>query len=405
MLLFSNPQNGHSQWIVLHPSVLDSSDQVNAIACSFVNKDSGFILTKKGLAVTSNAGGTWYLDSATHVTGMSIAFPTFKDGWIESDPSHFYRTTNNGVSWELDSNTLLYPLGPDIGAFLYFQDSMKGWEGSSNISIFGTTDGGRTWQTMFSDNSYGSTTVSNVAFCNDRLGIALAGPYEMYILRTTDGGMNWQNLSISVEHSFLPDTPTGLAYTDPRHAWLSTANSGLYRSTDSGLTWTGVKLSTGDEIQSISFADSSHGLVVMRNQIINNITTSEVAYTLDGGQTWDTAMFDDIIWYATFPDTSVAYVCSNSKLYRLSTADLAVQQLPQDSTGARIESEAGNLFLVMPEKSGGQLRIMDPLGRILEDQMLPPGSRCELSNPKDEPQFRFAEVDCNGRIQIFKVFQ
>jgi hypothetical protein len=171
------------------------------------------------------------------------------------------------------------------------------------------------------------------------------------------------------------------------------------------MTWNDISLPSNG-IQSISFADSNHGLVVMRNQIVNDTVTNVVAYTINGGESWDTAFFYGAILDASFPDTSTAYVCSDYNLYRLSTADLAVQAAPQDSTGAWLESESGNLFIIMPQNSGGRLRIIDELGRVLQESEISPGGRCEISNTSPgQPQFRFAEVECNGKVQVFKVMQ
>jgi len=415
LLLFANAGVGHSQWVTLHPAILNYSTQnnkaVRAIHCEFVNKDSGYILTSKGLAVTMDGGETWSLDTTTPGYPSEMKFTSFNNGWIEGDPSYIYRTTDRGSHWELDSNRLISVLGSNAGYSLYFRDSLHGWQGSSDVSIFATTDGGRTWHSQNSDSNYPSTWVSNIAFCNDHLGIALGNyEFEMMVLRTTDGGSNWEKVPYGSNVMFFPDGPSGLAYTDPHHAWFSTANDGLFLSTDSGLTWSSVFVpgaSIGSGIQAISFADSNHGLVLKRNVIDSSgIVTNVVAFTIDGGLSWDTTVFNDLIWDASFPDTSGAYVCSYYNLYSLTTADLAVQQMTQVSTGVFLESEAGNLFIVMPQNSGGHLRIMDMLGRVMDDEVLLPGARKELSSStQNPPQFRFAEVECDGQVQVFKLLQ
>lgn len=208
-----------------------------------------------------------------------------------------------------------------------------------------------------------------------------------------------------------PDGPTGLAYTDPAHAWLSTVSSGIYRSTDSGQTWNYVIIphsSINDGIQSMSFSDSNHGIVVERNTIDTNtnIASTLVAHTSDGGKTWDTTRFEDLIWYASFPDSSIAYVCGYYNLYRLSTANLAVQPLPEVPTTAQLENEGGNLYLAMPQNTGGTIRTTDILGRVLNEQKLSPGARYGIENKfQSLPQFRFVIVEAGGKIQVFKYVQ
>ncbi len=405
MLFFASVQDGHSQWTVLHPSFLNPDV---AGACIFLSKDTGFIWGNAGLSYTQDGGSTWAVNSAIPDTGDRISFSNYNDCWLwttEGTPAYFFRTTNHGTSWEKDSNILPLGLPPYLGAGAFFKDSLNGWYGTSELAIFHSMDGGRTWVKQYLDDRFTSSAIWNIAFCNDSLGIALAGPHEMYVLHTTDRGMNWHNLSADVVPSFLASSPTGLAYTDPRHAWLSTASGDLFRSTDSGLTWTGIVVpGSGYGIQAISFADSNDGIVVKRDQIVGGSTYDVVAYTSDGGQTWDTTLFHEWIRYASFPDTTTAYVCSAFNLYRLSTAKLGVSSLSPASSAPRLEAEDGNFVISMPQSSGGQLRIMDELGRVLAVRTLPPGARLELS-ASSPPRFRFAEVECNGRVQVFKILQ
>jgi len=406
MLFFASVQDGHSQWTVLHPSFLNPAV---AAACIFVSEDTGFIWGKAGLAISQDGGNTWAVNSSVPDTGEQLSFLNFNVGWlwtVESSPAYLFRTTDHGTNWEKDSNTLVSGLPPDLGAGAYFKDSENGWYGTSELAIFHTTDGAKTWQKQYLDDRFTSSAISDIAFCSDSLGIALAGPYEMYVLYTTNGGMNWHNLSSNVAPSFIASTPTGLAYTDPGHAWFSTASGDLFRSTDSGLTWTGVIVpGSGYGIQAISFADSNHGVVVKRNQVIGNGVIDVVAYTSDGGQTWDTTRFNDAIWYASFPDTSTAFVCSHLNLYRLSTAALAVAPTTPNFSSASLESEAGNFFIDLPQSSGGRLRIMDELGRVHAECTLPPGARYKLSSTNNPPRFRFVEVECDGKFQVFKVIE
>ena len=130
-------------------------------------------------------------------------------------------------------------------------------------------------------------------------------------------------------------------------------------STDSGLTWSGVDVPPiSARFQSMSFADSNHGIIAAGD------AGTVAIYTFNGGQSWRA---DTLSRYnfcsASYPDTSVAYVTSGYSLFRLSTADLAVQPSPQVSTTPSMEIEGGNLFITMPEGRGDRLQIVDILGR------------------------------------------
>ncbi len=203
VLVFANAEVGHSQWVALNPSILNYSTQTNKVVraanCEFVNKDSGFILTNKGLGATTDGGETWSLNTTTPGAPQEMSFTSFNNGWIEGDSHYLYHTTDRGSHWDLDSNMLVSALGPNDGYSLYFEDSLRGWQGSSDVSIFATTDGGKTWQSQYSDTNsdanYSLIWISNVAFCNDSLGIALGNyEFEMLVFRTTDGGLSWETV-------------------------------------------------------------------------------------------------------------------------------------------------------------------------------------------------------------------
>ena len=135
-------------------------------------------------------------------------------------------------------------------------------------------------------------------------------------------------------------------------------------------------------------------------------TSFVFGYTSDGGNSWQTSSIDSerYVGLTSFTDSNTAYAGDFDAVYKLNFGNLGVQATNPVPIDASIESEDGNLFVVMPQAYGGRVRIADVLGRVISDEMLSPGARTALpSSSPSQPQFRFAEVECNGRVQVFKV--
>src|ERR1019366_8680712 len=154
--------------------------------------------------------------------------------------------------------------------------------------------------------------------------------------------------------------------------------------------------------RSSCFLDSIHGIATGGNP-----DTLKMGYTSDAGNSWLTTTIDSEGSYETFtsfPNASIAYVGGYDAVYKLDIQELAVNATAPVLTGATLEREDGNLFIVMPHACGGRVRIADALGRVISDEMLSPGGRTLLSNASPgQPKFLFAKVECNGSIQVFKV--
>jgi photosystem II stability/assembly factor-like uncharacterized protein len=75
-------------------------------------------------------------------------------------------------------------------------------------NILKTTDGGKTWKTVFTDSSQGMF-LDAMEFWNDQSGIAIGDPVQgrFYIIRTFDGGDHWQPIAFDK----LPQADSGEA--------------------------------------------------------------------------------------------------------------------------------------------------------------------------------------------------
>jgi photosystem II stability/assembly factor-like uncharacterized protein len=417
-----------AQWIKVY--------QTDSCHCSFFTRwpimgmeffgnDSGVVCAQSdGLtALTLNGGETWNTISGNPNVSGSFLDPITGHNYCFLDVNHIwfcngwtiYHTSNGGGNWELDTNKASIINGYSSVQSICFIDSLNGFEGGAGYSLYRTSDGGKNWSLVYdSTNNNGNDDggVYQIQFCTPKLGIALSGGYLSYILRTTDGGITWLNNQGSL--GFTGNSqPAGLSYPDPNNAWFADA-ANIYHSSDSGATWLNVfgQIAPLDLFYSISFLDSLHGIATANHAVDTGnggiaLTDSlAVGYTSDGGKSWQTWLIasESSQGFTSFPGLDAAYIGGYDAVYKLNVQALTVRATPTVPTGASIVSEDGNLFVVMPQSSGGRVRIVDALGRVLSDEMLLPGGCAALPNSSpDNPKFRFVEVECNGIVQVFKV--
>jgi photosystem II stability/assembly factor-like uncharacterized protein len=420
VLVIGNASVAFSQWTKVYQT--DSCDCSLGIheplaGMRFFGNDSGVVCSEGNgamSAVTFDGCLSWDSIPINPTVRQNIYPPPYGQGSNSYflDVSHIWfcngaalcHTNNAGKTWVVDSNrdSLGYSA---VG--IYFIDSLVGFEGGAALTMFRTSDGGKSWSMVHNQSDGNGYNVYQIKFCTPKLGLAICGDLVGLILRTSDSGITWV-LTTDVNH-FGYGQAQSLSYPDPHNAWF-TDGIALRHSSDSGLTWNivGGQAPLGGLFRSISFVDSLHGIAIA-SAGLSHTDPLIIGYTSDGGNSWQTNSIDSEATeggFASFPNLNTAYVGGFDAVYKLNVGDLAVLEAPHDSTGASIESVGGNLFLVMPQNAGGRLRIIDALGRVMKDEMLSPGARSEIGNgAQPMPQFRFAEVECDGRVQVFKILQ
>ena len=139
---------------------------------------------------------------------------------------------------------------------------------SNDGGVYKTEDGGYSWSQL---DLYSGFTPCDIIFYDDSYGVII-GVNELnksMILLTYDGGQTWETKSFEANLSviFLLDKQLGYALGDK-----------LYKTTDSGQTWTEIDLGFNN-YYGINFFDKNTGLITADNSILK---------TIDGGNHWNT---------------------------------------------------------------------------------------------------------------------
>jgi len=211
-----------------------------------------------------------------------------------------YQTTDGGANWtqvfahEPGTDASLPGSGHKGG--LTFLDMNHGWIGgdipmNDYFYFYATADGGASWslQTNIVLPAGFSNTFEEVRqpiFVGGTAGYlpvrVLTDTNESYLLiyRTDDSGQTWVYQG-SVQNGNAVD------FDSATSGWIA-ADMSLYRSTDSGVTWSAVSPSgipATENILKIDFVDGQYGWV-LGTPDSSTLTPLDLFHTEDGGATW-----------------------------------------------------------------------------------------------------------------------
>jgi photosystem II stability/assembly factor-like uncharacterized protein len=210
---------------------------------------------------------------------MGVSFPDPLMGVAVGARGTIQRTVDGGTTWTVvESRTERNLRG------VAFADDKVGiavaGPAGTGAGMVRTDDGGQTWheQPCVEGTAICSSSrpVVAVSFANARVGMAAGGTgaFSMVVIKTTDGGRTWGD----VTPPGAGGTLQAIALLDERTA-VAVGNLGLILHTvDGGATWQRRHSGTLLTLSGIAFPDASRGLVVGEG--------GTVLSTFDGGVTW-----------------------------------------------------------------------------------------------------------------------
>lgn len=237
---------------------------------------------------------------ATQASFRAIRAVSLQVVWASGSGGTVIKTLDGGKSWSImkvnGAETLDFR---DIVAFdanhALVMSSGLGEEGGAKV--FGTKDGGFTWNLLLNVQEKG-VFFDSMDFWNTSEGIILGDPIDTkpYLLKTSDGGLSWDR----IEKSVLPDINKGeasfaasgscIALLPQNAIWFNTQNR-IFSSFNGGKSWNVydtpfVKGETSG-IFGIYFQDRKNGVAVGGDYKNDKGIYSNIALTKDGGKTWN----------------------------------------------------------------------------------------------------------------------
>lgn len=253
------------------PAVVEAPliDSPSILNIEMLNETDGWGVTEEEIVRTNDGGVTWFNVTPANLADAGyLVFTDFFDAthaWVQfpdmnkyPNGGKLYRTTDGGITWESFTT-------PFSSGSLHFIDTSNGWmmadlgvgAGSMAVSVFQTSDGGKTWQRVY-------TNDPNLAGSGDTLPL---------------GGIKNLILPLNDDTAWVG----GVVYA-PGETYL-------FRTDDAGKTWFNIKLALPEDIaqselsiQELIFLSPTEGLLALR---VSSETSQVVVYsTSDGGNTW-----------------------------------------------------------------------------------------------------------------------
>jgi photosystem II stability/assembly factor-like uncharacterized protein len=193
-----------------------------------------------------------------------------------------YRTSDGGAHW--------HPIGlPTRFGALAFSDPRNGWlsvgtasSGGHSVNLYGTGDGGNTWQRLPDPPTDATTTV---AFRRPSEGwMGSKGDPLPHVYTTSDAGRSWSRHNLPLPATGVPPGAITSIYLLPgigAIAFLDTGSGPSFPLTsfDGGVSWNYVAPSASGESfgDTIGFQDAFHWCVIDGNTLYRSS---------DAGLTW-----------------------------------------------------------------------------------------------------------------------
>ncbi len=174
------------------------------------------------------------------------------------------RTTNGGVTWELEHFDMSAQLESLVG--ISAVDADTAWTVGNMGTVLRTTDGGQTWESFAPLG--GSAPYSDVSAVDADTAWIVVGPV---VLRTTDGGATWQSSGPGAPYSFnaihAVDAYTAWAVGSKRNAPV-TPGSFIFKTTDGGETWVSQESGVDSPLYDVFALDAATAWAVGRDGTI-----------------------------------------------------------------------------------------------------------------------------------------
>lgn len=228
-------------------------------------------------AIKFLAAQSWVAQSSGTTQNLNCVFFINKDtGYAGGNgivnPT-LLKTTNGGITW----STISFPSQYNLNK-IYFTSKDTGYALTQNTQLFKTTDGGTTWYYLRNIGYYGSINAAyngDIYFQNSSIGF-VRSYWDAYIFRTLNGGLTWDSLPLA---NNCGGCPSKIDFINNSIGYTRSNTSSIYKTTNSGNSWTLLTTPTSNSITDFKFINSNLGFAV--GNLSNNILK-----TINGGTNW-----------------------------------------------------------------------------------------------------------------------
>jgi photosystem II stability/assembly factor-like uncharacterized protein len=189
-----------------------------------------------GLSRSRDGGATWtdLGQRTTAIFAMAVRHDNPNTIYIGTTNGTVFKSQDAGITWQSASTGL--PTA-NILALAADPNSDTVYAAAERYGIWKSKDGGRTWTATGHVDGFTVTPVTSIVVAADSSAIYASGD-SVGIFVSTDGGDTWQNAIAGIptlEILRLAANPNR-----PGTIYACTRGQGVFRSSDSGASWTGI---------------------------------------------------------------------------------------------------------------------------------------------------------------------
>lgn len=201
---------------------------------------------------------------------------------FSSNAKNAWLTTGSGELIVVDENSNTKSVKFEKGVSqVYFLTDKIGWLIDFDSQIWKTVDAGLTWVKLgqISDEKVSNKLWRQIHFVNESSGFAIS-PFS--VRSTTDGGKTWNKIypNESTLNLKLDSEPLRLFPLDSQNILVSMTNGKIIKTFDGGKHWGSVSLKKRIDVTSIWFIDKTAGCV-------GTGSSGGIYCTSNGGETWE----------------------------------------------------------------------------------------------------------------------
>lgn len=255
-----------------------------------------------GVAAAGVNGWTTHGPEGGAIVSLAIDPLTPTTVYAGTAGSGVFKSTNDGASWATSSTALsgrrvsrlivdpvtpttLYALSPS--GLLFF----------ATTSVFKTTDGGASWNTI--NTGLPAASIDGLAIDPATPTTVYAGTASSGVFKTTNGGGSWSATNAGLTNLTVPALVVDPAM--PAIVYAGTASGGVFRSSDGGSSWSAANTGlTNLNVRTLSIDPLNPAILYVS-------TPGGVFKTTDGGGSWvlmTTGLTDVACAFAIDPTTS-----------------------------------------------------------------------------------------------------
>lgn len=224
---------------------------------TFVSGSEAWVVGYPGFVLhTTDAGASWTkVDVPTKDALFSVDFVDQMHGWIVGRSGIILATVDGGKTWKVQTSGITEPLFS-----VDFIDAQRGWAAGNFGVILSTADGGQTWTSQILE-QMSSAGIHSIFFQDENRGW-LVGEYPIWesqleegveassianMFRTTDGGKTWQGV-----YTGVPYTLYDVVFVDENTGWAVGSKGILLKTVDGGASWTRISTDVNSHLLDIA---------------------------------------------------------------------------------------------------------------------------------------------------------